>query len=61
MYNNETVIIVQDRQGNLAYARVHGNKDATLNGRINLTPIKTKEAHIDFFKTILDEKERVRA
>lgn len=61
MHNNETVIIVQDRQGNLAYARVHGNKDATLNGRINLTPIKTKEADIDFFKTILDEKERVRA
>tara|TARA_B100000508_G_C11465884_1_gene282583 strand:+ start:66427 stop:68103 length:1677 start_codon:yes stop_codon:yes gene_type:complete len=61
MNNNETVIIVQDRQGNMGYARVDGSKDEAVNGQINLTPIDTKEADIDFFKTILDEKERVRA
>ncbi len=59
--NGETVIIVQDRNGNMGYARVHSRKEIQ-NRVIKLIPINAKEADMEFFKSLLDEdKERVRA
>ncbi len=59
--NGEAVIIVQDRNGNMGYARVHSRKDIQ-NGVIKLIPIIAKEADMEFFKSLLDEdSERVRA
>ena len=59
--NSETVIIVQDRNGNMGYARVHSRQDIQ-NGKIKLIPINAKDADMEFFKALLDEDtERVRA
>jgi hypothetical protein len=53
--NNKTVIIANDKFGNMSYIKLNGKSDIQ-NGVIQLTPIKKGDSNLDFFKNLLDEK-----
>ena len=52
--NNRTVIIANDKFGNMSYIKLNGRKDIE-NGVIELSPIAKSDNNLDFFKTLLDE------